>query len=823
MSIKRWLWQRWKFAQGLQFYAAYAPLGMMYSWKRDRIDAMFPGPPPGQPTPPGKLNQAEPMTNGAKFYFEEAELEVCFLTADLVRVTWKPGLLPIPYGIARSEWPDVSVDLQENAGGWAIAPTHSGAVSKVQVNQDGSLQFYDGNGQIFRHALPPIKAGAALTDEAHLRPEEAVYGLGERAFSLNLRTAREKIAKGSHKGEHTDQPKVFRMWNYDAAGRYMPEQDPMYLCIPVYMGLNDLGSYLVFYENSFEGSMTFSDTAKAEFTGGSLRYYVSSGTPAELIERYTDLTGRSPLPPLWSLGYHQSRWGYRNEEAIRETYRNFEKYDLPLSAIHLDIEVQTGFRAFTIDPDRFPKLGQFVQELQAHGIKFITILNPGIKYEKHGTAFLQGRILEAFCTTPDGEMIIAPVWPGWTVFPDYTHPRVRRWWTRQYAYLLEVGVAGFWHDMNEPAVFSSGGDPSLPKATRHYMEGRGGDHREAHNLYGMMQTQAAYASLRDYRPKHRPFLVTRAGWAGVQRYAWTWTGDVYACWPNLKLTMSIVMGLGLSGIPYSGSDIGGFQGNPSPELYLRWFQMACFFTFCRTHSSNNAEHRTPWMYGEPTVSLIREALRLRYRMLPYFYTLAWETAQTGVAPVRPTFWNDSSNSKLWSVDDQFLLGDALLVCPATEDGQRSRPVILPNGHWYDFWSDRLLEGNTTVELEAPIEHIPLLVEAGRILPMSENGELTLHLYPPQHENYTTKLYSDAGDGYDESRVDYFHIIRKEQGVELIWEQTGNYMFPYKSVTVHIHGNTANQIWVDNMEMPCEANQIRCDHTFHRMYIALKEG
>ncbi|HEY9651505.1 MAG TPA: TIM-barrel domain-containing protein, partial [Coleofasciculaceae cyanobacterium] len=263
-----------------------------------------------------------------------------------------------------------------------------------------------------------------------------------------------------------------------------------------------------------------------------------------------------------------------------------------------------------------------------------------------------------------------PVWPGWCVFPDFTNPKVRTWWSRQYEYLLDVGVAGFWHDMNEPAAFILWGDRSLPKVTQHYMEGRGGDHREAHNVYGLLQAQAAYLALCNYQPQVRPFIVSRAGWAGLQRYAWTWTGDIECTWVAMRQTVATVVGLGLSGIPYSGPDIGGFQGNPSAELYLRWFQMSCFLTFCRSHCANNVEYRAPWTYGEPYLSIIREFLQLRYRLMPYLYTLAWEASQKGYPPVRPVFWCDSEDSALWDVEDAFLLGNALLICPIFQEGAR---------------------------------------------------------------------------------------------------------------------------------------------------------
>lgn len=544
---------------------------------------------------------------------------------------------------------------------------------------------------------------------------------------------------------------------------------------------------------------------------------MTSGSPAHLLQRYTELTGRAPLPPRWALGYHQSRWGFGTEEAIRKTYQEFETHHLPLSAIHLDIDVMVGFRAFTIDPDRFPKLSTFIRELTMHGVQFVTILNPGIRYSRDSNLFLEGQILDAFCKLPSGELAKAPVWPGWSVFPDFTNPVVRRWWSRQYEYLLDVGVAGFWHDMNEPAAFILWGDRSLPKVTRHFLEGRGGDHLEAHNVYGLLQAQAGYESLSSYRSHRRPFIVSRAGWAGLQRYAWTWTGDIESSWAALRQTISTIVGLGLSGIPYSGSDIGGFQGNPTAELYLRWFQFSSFVTFCRTHSSNNVEHRSPWTYGEPTLSIIRQFLELRDRLLPYFYTLSWEATQKGYPPVRPVFWADPTDPTLWDVDDAFLLGDALLVCPVADAGGRSRPVILPHGNWYNYWDDALLTGATSISMAAPLEQIPLLVKAGTMLPMATDNHLTLHLYLPS-ETSQTNLYTDAGDGYGAARLDHFHLNREQQGLAIKWHSEGEFDFPYHGVTLHLHGAEVLQGWVDDQAAQCEKNQIQIDRPFQRAYL-----
>ncbi len=819
MSFFKDLSLKIRFVVGSLFYLTYTLHSIRYSMMRDRLERKFLKPATeGGFDSPGKLLQAEPTERGARFYFEQAELEIDFLTADFARVNWQPGILPIPYAIARREWEDVKTNLQEIPDGWKVS---SDGLS-VTVGIDGSLRWSDATGKILREELPPQKKPEGWIHKAQLRKEESIYGLGERSAPLDVRRPKDGRVEGK-----------YRMWNYDAAGMYGPGSDPMYICIPVYLGLHEQGSYLIFYENSFEACFTFGEKAIADFTGGALRYYVAVGAIARLIERYTELTGRAPLPPKWALGYHQSRWGYRTEEAIRETVKEFREKNLPLSAIHLDIDVQVGFRAFTIDPDRFPNLNHFTKELEMQGVQFITIINPGIKYSRQSNLFLEGQLLGAFCRYPDGKLVVAPVWPGWCVFPDFTHPVVRKWWSRQYQYLLDVGVGGFWHDMNEPAAFIAWGDRSLPKVAQHFMEGRGGDHREAHNVYGLLQAEAAYESLCKYRPHRRPFIVSRAGWAGLQRYAWMWTGDIECTWAALRQTVATVVGLGLSGIPYSGPDIGGFQGNPPAELYLRWFQLSTFLTFYRSHCSNNVEYRAPWTYGEPYLSIIREFLQLRYRLMPYFYTLAWEASQTGYPPVRPIFWGDAENQALWSIDDAFLLGDALLVCPIVEEGGRSRKVTLPNGGWYNFWNDEQLTGGKEVEIAASLEQIPLLVRAGSILPMEEGTRLILHLYAPSSESrgeafeprkfaadseesntnalpVQAQLYSDAGDGYAESRLDRFEMAKSENGWEITWESQGEFALPYDRVELHLHGFAAKQAWIDGEEVEIQGQSLECD-------------
>lgn len=765
--------------------------------------------------PPQKLIDVRATERGAHFEFEQAELEVTFLTSDFIQINWFPGLSPIPYAIVKCDWEVVPTTLTEHETGWTIATDQT----SIMIRFDGSLTFCNAAGQVIREERPPERQGDRWVHRAILRSEEHIYGLGERAASLNLRAAKPDQEK----------PPSYQMWNYDPGGRYPPGTDPMYICIPISLGLHQAGSYLIFYENSFRAEFTLADEAIADFEGGSLRYYVAIGAPEHLLERYTELTGRPPLPARWALGYHQSRWGYRTEEAIRQEVEAFQTHELPLSAVHLDIDCQVGHRAFSLDPVRFPNLNSFTQELAKSGVRFIAINNPGIKCSRDSNLFLEGQILNAFCTYPNGKLAVAPVWAGRTAFPDFTNPTVRDWWSRQYAYLLDVGVAGFWHDMNEPAAFVFWGDHSLPQVAQHHLEGRGGDHREAHNVYGLLEAEAAYASIRQYRPQQRPFIVSRSGWAGLQRYAWTWTGDTISTWAALRQTVATVVGLSLSGVPFSGPDIGGFQGNPSAELYLRWFQMSTFLMFCRTHSSTSVSPRTPWTFGEPYLSIIRRFLQLRYQLTPYFYTLSWEASQQGHPPIRPLFWIEAQNQTLWDVEDAFLVGNALLVCPIVEPGvgelpterRSARTVILPEGQWYDFWTDQSIAGSAEVNVDVSLEQIPVFVRAGSILPMEVEQQLVLHVYPPVQGEAESCLYSDEGEGYGAWRLDRFQMIRHATELALIWHEQGDYPFPYPNIQLHLHGVKIQQAWKDDRKMACQEQYIVCDR-FRQIRLYVEE-
>ena len=762
-----------------------------YARWRDNVEAQWPVPTAFPPSAGweqwGEVKAVHTHKRGVEWECERGSLEIALFADDLVRVTWRPGQEPVPYAIARpiETWPEVTYHLKQEATGWLLCTQ----ALHIFVSRRGGIRFCDVHGRVLREDCPPQRSGPALHLHTRLRPEEHLYGLGERATHADRR---------GH---------FFVLWNQDP-GNYSWGDDPLYLNVPVYLSLHREGSYLVFFENPyrafFDLGRTRADWAVHTFAGGMLRYYFIPGPPARALERYTELTGRPDLPPLWALGYHQSRYSYYPEKQVRELVATFEGHDIPLEVVHLDIHYMHGYRIFTWDRERFPNPKRLADDLRERGIRIVTIVDPGVKEDRRYPVYREGWQQRCFCTLPDGRLVRAPVWPGWCAFPDFTDPKVRAWWGTLYRSFIDTGIAGFWHDMNEPVVFTAWGERTFPLCTRHAMEGRGGDHTEAHNLYGLLMARAGYEGWRKHVPDKRPFFISRSGWAGLQRYAWNWTGDNYSDWRSFYLSIPMLIGLGLSGILFTGPDIGGFQGAPTPELYTRWLQAGVFFPFFRTHTSIGTPPQEPWSFGEPYTRINRETIRWRYRLLWYLYTAAWQAATYGWPVVRPLWWHHPQEEALWEVDDVFLCGDALLVAPILEEGARWRTLRLPPGLWYDFWLGTPYPGGQEITVDAPLDYTPVFVRAGTVLPLIDPApntaqlsyqRLTLRVYPPlPGESATSLLYLDAGDGWDHLEGQYvlnrFQLTSEDDQVILRWSREGDWGWPFAEVQWEWWGQSA---------------------------------
>jgi alpha-glucosidase len=606
----------------------------------------------------------------------------------------------------------------------------------------------------------PVRAMAFAGTETRvwkrLRDDEHIYGFGEKNGRLDKR--------GWKLGGYD-----YTMWNSDTY-MYDADTDPIYVSVPFFMVLRSGRAHGIFLDNThrthFDVGHTLPSLLSFGAEGGALDYYFIDGpTPKQVIERYTRLTGRISLPPLWALAYHQCRWSYYPEAKVRDIARNFRERKIPADVIWLDIHHLDGYKPLTWDHERFPDPAKLIADLRKDGFRVVTIVDPHPKKEKGYAPYDSGLAGDHFVKNPDGSVYEAPVWPseaeknpGPSVFPDFSREATRQWWGALTAPLLDIGVAGIWNDMNEPAVFKT---PSgtMPLDVRHDNEGQPTDHREIHNVYGMLMTRATSEGLQKLRPNARPFVLSRASFAGGQRYAAVWAGDSQTEWSHLRSSLPILMGMGLSGFAFVGSDIGGFAGAPSPELFTRWIQTGVFYPFMRTHAAIDNPPQEPWAYGPSYEAINRRAIELRYELLPYIYNVMKEAADTGVPAMRPLMLEYPDDEATYALEDEFLFGADLLVAPVLRAGLTQREVYLPKGEWYDFWSGTRYDGGAKIKVPVTLESLPIFVRAGAFIfrqpVVQHTGQmagqpLMVDVYPAPGAAVSSKavLYEDDGESLE---------------------------------------------------------------------------
>jgi alpha-glucosidase len=483
---------------------------------------------------------------------------------------------------------------------------------------------------------------------------------------------------------------------------------------------------------------------------GEMDYYFIYGPEIKkVISSYTLLTGRMEMPPMWALGYQQSRWSYFPESNVRNLADDFRNRNIPIDVIYLDIHYMDEYRVFTWNKERFPEPQKMLNDLSEKGLKIITIVDPGVKADSNYFAAKEGMEKDLFVKYPDGKFYYGEVWPSWSFFPDFTKKETREWWGEKNGNLLKEGLAGIWNDMNEPAVWGQ----AFPDIVQFDFEGFGADHKRIHNVYALQMARATFDGIKKIFPEKRPFILTRAGFAGIQRYAAVWTGDNLANEDHLKMACTMVQGLGISGIPFAGSDVGGFIGTPTAGLYNRWIQLGAFTPFFRGHSAYNTIPHEPWAFGEDVENWARDIIKLRYRLLPFFYNEFYSASQTGLPIATPMFLNFQNDNECykWDSQYQFMIGENLLVAPVLSEKENFKKLYLPEGKWLDWWTTKIYEGNQWIIVEVPQWRIPLFIREGGIIPIQEEQnyvgekkfhELELRIFPSDSSVY--QLYEDDG-------------------------------------------------------------------------------
>ncbi|MFL5769104.1 MAG: TIM-barrel domain-containing protein, partial [Chloroflexota bacterium] len=544
-----------------------------------------------------------------------------------------------------------------------------------------------------------------------------------------------------------------------------------------------------------------------------LDWYVIDGPdPADVVARFTELVGAASLPPRWALGYHQARWSYETEAEVREIADGLRGNAIPADAVHLDIHHMDGYRAFTWDHQRFPDPAGLARSLATAGLRTTVVVDAPVAIDDGAgdSVYQEGRRLAAYVRTsdaPDAPEVVGHLWGGLSVYPDHLRPEIRDWWGSLYRRQLDLGMAGFANDMNEPAMHDR---PMDDPGTRNVEPPRDAPfgpaderttHAEARNVYGLLEDAATRAGLLAARPDERPFLITRSGFAGVQRYAIVWTGDDWSRWEHLAMSLPQLLNLGLSGVPIAGADIGGFFEDCSPELLVRWMQLGAFYPFARNNSAVGTGPQEPWAFGEPTTSRCRRAIELRYRLLPYLYTVVEEACRTGYPVLRPLLFHAPGDARAVGVEDEAFVGRDLLIAPILMQGAVERKVYLPSGSWYDIRTGEASSGGAELDASASLdEDVPVYARAGAIIPsgplMQWSDErpvdpLTLDVYLDPDGTASGRLYEDDGVsmGYldGETAETTFSATPTGDGSTLVSaERAGRFRPPPRAIVVRAH-------------------------------------
>jgi alpha-glucosidase len=790
----------------------------------------------------GSVTGTRTLPNGIEVRAGEAALRVEALREDVLRVRIVPD----------GKW-------QEDAS-WAVVPGRVKAQAAVTSFADAQSVGFDTKALKVRVERASTRlvvtdhAGHVISEDALGRPAEFTGPRdaqgGEFKVWKTLRADEHFFGLGDKTGPLDRRAQAFDDWNTDAF-LFQESTDPIYKSIPFFLGESGSRYYGVFLDNTWRATFDFGrgyrDAISFGSDGGSLDYYLFYGPePKAVVENYAWLTGYAPLPPLWSLGYQQSRYSYAPQSQLRDVAERLRKDKIPADVLWLDIGFQDRNRPFTTDPVGYADFPKLVADMAAKNFHLITITDlhvayaPDQGYAPYDTG-LQG---DHFVKNANGTTYTGESWPGMAVFPDFTQSATRAWWGTNYKPFVDAGVAGFWEDMNEPSIRN---EPThtMPLTTVHRIEGTGfaprlATHREVHNVFGAQNARATYEGVLKLRPNERPYVMTRATYAGGQRYSVTWTGDNTSTWNHLRMTTNMLENLGLSGFAFAGADVGAHVGSPQPDLLTKWLEMAAFQPIDRNHSAKNSNPQEVWVNGPQREDVARKFINVRYRLLPYSYTLAEETSRTGLPMLRPLFLefpHAAADGHPIDLDSkgEFMLGsDILVALPAFLETMNQYSPLLPGNVWYDFWtglrvpkgrslsaiaadtaefSTATLQppsttpkqqteapgGTPRVKLLSTINELPVYVRGGAIIPMqalvqstaeTPKGPLELHVFPGP--DCKGSLYSDDGHSFNYQRGEYlrttYHCAISKDGVGvLIGKREGSFAPWWSQVEVVVYG------------------------------------
>lgn len=672
----------------------------------------------------GKIRDWEQENNQIKVIYEQGEVFFTVVRPDIIRVF-------VPYfckdyvskAIEKNPCVKTEYTLQKQEDGLVLKTEKL----RVCICNDFRVDFYTADGVVLtkdyckertiqkRVSWETVEMLEAEGHDTSSLTEDKVrfqllraidegddfYGLGDKSGFLNKK--------------HYE----YENWNSDLPQAHNEDFKALYKTVPILMCLKNCAAYGIFFDNTFRSKISIAKENPQYYfytaEEGNLDYYFIAGRDlTEIVSGYTYLTGTTPLPQLWTLGYQQSRWGYECAEDINEVVDTYRKEQIPLDVIHFDIDYMEHCKVFTWDEKNYGPKGELFASLRERGVKPVTIIDPGTKKEEGYFMHDEGMENGYFVTDADGKVYVNVVWPGESNFPDFGKQEVRKWWAEKQRILTDMGTGGVWNDMNEPASFHG----ELPQDVVFYDEDRKTTHAEMHNVYGHLMDKATFEGLKEHTGK-RPFVITRACYAGTQKYSTVWTGDNQSLWHHLQMMIPQLCNLGLSGFAFCGTDIGGFGADCTPELLCRWIEAGCFSPLFRNHSAKGTKKQEPWRFGKEVTDINRKYIALRYKFLPYIYDLFYQGETTGLPIMRPLVLHYPNDPNVRNLNSEYLVGDSLLVAPVLEQGADKRMVYLPEGTWYDYWTGERVEGRQYILRDAPLDVCPIYVKAGSLIPTYE--------------------------------------------------------------------------------------------------------
>ncbi|MCH1626149.1 glycoside hydrolase family 31 protein [Ferdinandcohnia quinoae] len=732
----------------------------------------------------GSLHSFKQDHNQFHSICENGQVTIVFYRQDIVRIIMnpfeKPSLKGSPAIVKAPD--DVNVLVKEEEAEISLKTDDLVvSISKnpfrvVVSDQEGTL--------LVRESLKGM--GLKHTGEVicYKEMDEAdhFYGFGEKSGFLDKRG--EKMT----------------MWNTDVYAPHNPETDSLYQSIPYFLTVRNGKAHGIFFDNTYKSTFDLrSSTNEYSFQaeGGQMDYYVFAGpTPKDVLRQYTEITGRMPIPPKWAIGYHQSRYSYETEQEVRELAKTFLEKEIPLDVIHLDIHYMNGYRVFSFDRDRFPSPEKLIKDLKEVGIRVVPIVDPGVKEDSEYSIYQEGVNKDLFCKYIEGNIYFGDVWPGNSAFPDFTKTSTREWWGDKHLFYTDLGIEGIWNDMNEPSVFNE--TKTMDLKVMHDNDGDPRTHRELHNIYGLLMGQSTYEGMKKNLKGKRPFLLTRAGYSGVQRYAAVWTGDNRSFWEHLQMSLPMVMNLGVSGIPFAGPDVGGFAHDSNGELLARWTQVGAFTPYFRNHSAIGFARQEPWSYGEKYEAIIKKYIQLRYKWLPQLYTLFAEAHETGVPIVRPLMMEYPNDKNTSNLSDQFMLGSNVIIAPIMTPSTTNRVVYLPEGNWVNYWTDDVFEGGKHHMIYADLDTLPIFIKQGTAVVHGDvrqsteysNEKMTIHLYNSSYGTFEFSIYDDDGSSFEYQTGHFFRKIIKTEcqknTIHITMVEEGSYRPNWDLIEIEVH-------------------------------------